>query len=262
MKKAPGKLVETPEPDENIKALKSPQYHAVADTLEKEITQGKYQIGSKLPTEETLAKRFKVSRHTVRHALRELKNQGLILARAGFGTIVRTQPDKIWLMSGMNSLIDLLEFATETEMHIMRTSSVTADHTLVKEIKCEPGSEWFHLEVVRCLPDQPRPLSYLRVYVQPEYSSKLKKINLLREPIYAVLEREFGVRVAEVRQEVTADSLDHDIAELLDATAGQAALRITRHYYDKHGNLLQIAVGFYPSGRYSQTTRIHSTLDQ
>lgn len=262
MKKTSAKPAKPTKPDEQNPALRQPLYVAVANTLQKEIEQGKHAVGSTLPTEEMLADRFQVSRHTIRQALRELKDQGLILARAGIGTIVRTQPDKIWLMSGLNSLVDLLEFATETEMHVLSKSTIIADRDLVKEIKCEPGSEWFHLEVVRCLPDQPRPLSFLKVYVQPKYAHKLKKIKHLREPIYAVLEREFDVRIAEVRQELTADSLDHNIAELLDATAGQAALRITRHYYDKRGELLQIALGYYPSGRYTQTTRIHSKLDE
>lgn len=241
---------------------RKPLYLTVANTLQKEIEQGRHAVGSTLPTEEMLASRFQVSRHTIRQALRELKEQGLILARAGIGTIVRTQPSKIWLMSGLNSLVDLLEFATETEMHILSNASISADRDLVREIKCELGSQWFYLEVLRCLPDQPRPLSFLKVYVQPKYAHKLKKIKSLREPIYAVLEREFDIRIAEVLQEMTADSLDHNIAELLDATAGQAALRITRYYYDKRGEPLLIALGYYPSGRYTQTTRIHSKLDE
>ena len=62
---------------------------------------------------------LEVSRHTIRQALRELKTDGLILWRTGIGTIVRTQPEKIWIMSGLNTLTDLLEFATETEMQIL-----------------------------------------------------------------------------------------------------------------------------------------------
>ncbi|MVW78114.1 GntR family transcriptional regulator [Bordetella sp. 02P26C-1] len=253
--------ISSPKSEQDL-ALRQPLYVVVAHTLQKEIEQGKYTVGSVLPTEEMLVDRFQVSRHTIRQALRELKDQGLIQARAGIGTIVRTQPGKIWMMSGLNSLVDLLEFATETEMHILSTSTVTADRHLVKMIKCELGAKWLHMEILRCLPDQPRPLSFLKVYVQPKYAPKLKKLKHMREPIYAVLEREYGVRIAEVRQELTADSLDHDIAELVDATPGQAALSIIRHYYDSRGELVQIALGYYPSGRYTQTTRIHSKLDE
>jgi DNA-binding GntR family transcriptional regulator len=241
---------------------RQPLYLKVAKTLQKEIEQGEHIIGDTLPTEEMLVNRFRVSRHTIREALRELKGQGFILARAGIGTIVRTQPDKIWLMRGLNSLVDLLEFATETEMHFLSKAFIKANHHLAKETKCELNSEWFQIEAIRRLPEQTRPLSYLKVYIQPKYAHKLKKVNHLFEPIYALLEREFDLRITEVHQEITADSLDHNIAELLEATPGQAALRITRLYYDKKGEVVQMALGFYPSGRYTQTTRIQSKLEE
>ncbi len=244
------------------KASRSPLYIEVAETIQKEIEQGKYAVGSTLPTEESLSDRFKVSRHTIRQALRELKADGQILSRAGIGTIVRMQPEKIWIMSGLNTLADLLEFATETEMQILSRTPVVTDRKLAKQLKCEVGSKWLKLNVLRVIPNQPRPLSLLNVYVNPIYVGKLQKIKHLKEPIYSLIEREFDVRITEVYQEITADSLDHEVAELLDATPGQSALRITRHFYDRKGDSIQIAVGFYPSGRYTQVTRLQSKNDQ
>ena len=244
------------------KSNRSPLYVEVAATIQKEIEQGKYVVGSTLPTEEALSERFKVSRHTIRQALRELKADGQILSRAGIGTIVRTQPEKIWIMSGLNTLADLLEFATETEMQILSRTSVVTDRKIAKQLKCDPGIKWLKLDVLRVIPNQPRPLSFLCVYVNPIYVGKLQKIKHLKEPIYALLEREFDIRITEVYQEVTADSLDHEIAEILDATPGQSALRITRHFYDRKGHIVQIVVGFYPSGRYTQVTRLQSKNEQ
>lgn len=244
------------------KSVRSPLYMEVAATIQQEIEQGKYAVGSTLPTEEALSERFNVSRHTIRQALRELKAEGQILSRAGIGTIVRTQPEKIWIMSGLNTLADLLEFATETEMQIMSRTPVVTDRKLAKQLKCEVGSKWLKLDVLRVIPNQPRPLSLLNVYVNPLYVGKLQKIKHLKEPIYSLLEREFDVRITEVYQEVTADSLDHEVAELLDATPGQSALRITRHFYDRKGGIVQIVVGFYPSGRYTQVTRLQSKNEQ
>jgi len=73
---------------------------------------------------------LEVSRHTIRQALRELKTDGLILWRAGIGTIVRTQPEKICIVSGLNTLTDLLEFATETEMQILSKTPVVTDRKI------------------------------------------------------------------------------------------------------------------------------------
>lgn len=238
-----------------------PLYLSVAQTLEKEIEEGKYPVDTALPTEEALVERFQVSRHTVRQALRELKENGLILSRAGLGTIVRSQPEKVWYISGLNSLSDLIQFATETEMTVVGKSPIKTDRELAQLLNCEIGREWFRLEIVRRVETHERPLSFLTVYVHPEHASKLKSLKTLREPIFSILQRTFNISIAEVRQEVTADALDHAIAAKLDAVPGQAALRITRHYYDRLGELVHISLGYYPSGRYTQTTRIRSTLE-
>ncbi len=54
-----------------------------------EIATGKYESGSRLPSESQLVEKFKVSRPTVGRALRELVAEGLIERRAGSGSYVR-----------------------------------------------------------------------------------------------------------------------------------------------------------------------------
>jgi hypothetical protein len=48
------------------------------------------------------------------------------------------------------------------------------------------------------------------------------------------------------------------MARLLDAGPGQAAMRISRFYLDKSGSLVQVGIGHYPSGRYTQLSRFRA----
>ena len=66
-------------------------FATLARLLTDEIEAGRYKVGQKIPTEAELQQRFDVSRHTVREALRDLKSQGLVTARAGIGTVVRAK---------------------------------------------------------------------------------------------------------------------------------------------------------------------------
>jgi GntR family transcriptional regulator of arabinose operon len=66
-----------------------PLYRSIFEQLSKDISKGRYNPGQKLPSEAALIKRFQASRITVRHALRELQQHGLIDAVAGSGTYVR-----------------------------------------------------------------------------------------------------------------------------------------------------------------------------
>ncbi|WP_417807331.1 phosphonate metabolism transcriptional regulator PhnF [Thioclava sp.] len=69
-------------------APRIPIWRQISDTLRAEIAQGLYPAGAKLPTEAQLAARFGVNRHTVRHALGALAEEGLVVSRRGAGVFV------------------------------------------------------------------------------------------------------------------------------------------------------------------------------
>ena len=71
-----------------------PKYIQVADILRREIAEGIFRDGDKLTTEEELRFRFGVSRQTVRQAIAQLEDDGLVDRRRGSGTYVRHGPRK------------------------------------------------------------------------------------------------------------------------------------------------------------------------
>lgn len=66
-----------------------PLYYQVKLYLLREIAGGGIRNGEQLPSEYTLAKRFGVSRLTVRETLRQLRHEGVLDAHRGRGTFVR-----------------------------------------------------------------------------------------------------------------------------------------------------------------------------
>ena len=60
------------------------QFHAL-------IRQGALQHGDRLPSERELSEQFKVSRSSVREAIRSLELQGLVVSRRGSGTFINTE---------------------------------------------------------------------------------------------------------------------------------------------------------------------------
>ncbi|KPC75543.1 hypothetical protein ADL26_07370, partial [Thermoactinomyces vulgaris] len=68
---------------------KQPKYQQVADALRREIDNGTYGPGSRLPSEAELSTRFGASRNTVRSGLSLLVGQGLISSSQGLGYEVR-----------------------------------------------------------------------------------------------------------------------------------------------------------------------------
>jgi len=71
---------------------RTPIWTAIAQTLRSDIAAGVYAPDAKLPTEAALAARFGVNRHTVRHAIKALTEEGLVFPRRGAGVFGTSTP--------------------------------------------------------------------------------------------------------------------------------------------------------------------------
>ena len=65
-----------------------PKHEALSDWIRDRILAGTFPIGSRLPSENELAQRFRLSRQTVRQALSTLVRENLLERRQGSGTYV------------------------------------------------------------------------------------------------------------------------------------------------------------------------------
>lgn len=65
------------------------RYRQIARVLRKQIQDGDFRPGERLPSEKELEEEFEASRNTVRLALGTLRNQGLVESRAGRGSFVQ-----------------------------------------------------------------------------------------------------------------------------------------------------------------------------
>lgn len=239
-------------------AARQPLYISLAQTLLRDIAQKRYPVGSLLPTEEELTSRYGLSRHTVRQALRELKEEGVIASHRGVGTRVRAPSEQPRTFGGIHSAGDLLQFVESTEMRLIARQEVVADPDFAAQFGCKTGQAWLQLTLLRSVADQKRPLGYLHVYLRPEHAAAVGRVKSFRQPIYAHIEERYGVRIVEVLQEITAVNLDAAAAAALKTREGEAAMRITRHFLDRNGGTVQISIGHYPSGLYTQSTRFRT----
>lgn len=239
-------------------AGRQPLYASLAQSLMRDIAQSRYPVGSLLPTEDAIASRYGVSRHTVRQALRELKDGGVISSHPGIGTRVRAPSESPRVFGGINSIGELLQFAESTEMRVLARREITADAGFAAEFHCKPGQVWLQLTLLRKLADQKKALGHVQAYIRPEYADAVGREKSYTRPLYALIEEHYGVRIVDVLQEITAVNLDADTARALKAAEGQAAMRITRHFLDRNGATVEISVGHYPSGLYTQRTRFRA----
>src|SRR5215471_6617432 len=76
-----------------LRAIKKTRIHEeVFSQIRELISQGRFKAGDQLPSERELAETFRVSRTSVREALRALETKGLIISRTGMGNFVADLP--------------------------------------------------------------------------------------------------------------------------------------------------------------------------
>ncbi len=232
------------------------RYGRVAHALIAEISGGRYPVGGRMPTEAELEARFGVSRHTVRAAIRYLRERGLVTARAGVGTTVlaKRPPEKAVL--SMNSVAELLQFTRHTRLALVDVETQRADAALAALLGCSRGDSWLRFRMLRHLRGMAKPIGLVHTWVRPEFGAIVEDIRRRPSTLISRIEARFGVKFAELKQDISPALLDAALARLLKAPARSPALRILRHYYDRDGQILQASLGYYPEGRFSYNTRM------
>ncbi|MGH1416177.1 MAG: phosphonate metabolism transcriptional regulator PhnF [Pelagimonas sp.] len=71
---------------------RTPIWKSITTQLEADMSAGHYGTGDKLPTEAELSSRFGVNRHTVRRALADMAERGIVRSRRGAGVFVEAPP--------------------------------------------------------------------------------------------------------------------------------------------------------------------------
>ncbi len=76
-----------------LHAIKKTRIHEeVVTQIHELIREGRFKAGDQLPSERELSETFKVSRTSVREALRALETKGLIISRTGMGNFIADFP--------------------------------------------------------------------------------------------------------------------------------------------------------------------------
>jgi GntR family transcriptional regulator len=234
----------------------SPRYQQVAADLISGISDGKYPVGSYLPTERDLCAQYRISRYTVREALRRLRDAGLISRRRRLGTEVLAQTPPAKYRQPTNSIGDLLQYASETRISILEKKRVACDAALAELLECREGATWLRVNSLRTIPDDPRAICMTTAYVTADLPDIDAELSRLSGPISALLERVYGVHIARIDQSIQAIRLGKRQAKLLRSEAGSPALRAVRRYYDETGKLIELSSAVHPGDRFTYITSL------
>jgi GntR family transcriptional regulator len=236
----------------NVLGQQQPRYLQLAQTLINEIQSGRFPVGSTIPTEFELCEQFGASRSTVREAVKQLVHLGMVVRQAGVGTTVKAVNSEGSYRQVMQQLSDLHRYTADTVLQLLKKETVELDDaSLCAMLEAKPGETWLRLEGVRRSPESADPICHTEVYIQPAFRSLSGFEEAPHTPIYALIERQFGEQIAQVQQEIRAVSLPAHIAKIVNAKARTPALWLSRRYFNKRGEIVEVAISIHPADRFS-----------
>jgi GntR family transcriptional regulator len=233
-----------------------PAYVLLANHLRSQIQQGGYPVSSLLPTEMALCARYKVSRYTVREALRRLNEEGLVARYQGVGTYVLAARSRAHYLQHVSSIADLLQYTQETYLEITGSRRIRADRAMAQMLGSPRGVEWVHLTATRRAMEGNTALCVTDIYLRPAFRGIQRLLGKSRRSIYGLIEERFGHRITEIEQDISAEAVQARDAKALDCEAGQPALKTVRRFYDEKRRLLEVSVSIHPAPRFSYTMRL------
>lgn len=222
----------SPEPIEGTKLARTPGttlHRQLFMLLREQIMRGVYGAGAPLPNEDEFCGYFGVSRITVRRALADLQQLGLVERYAGRGTFVSSRLPKTHPLDAMNFLEALERRGRETQVRVLGVTTTVPPGTVALQLQIPSGEQAVY--AVRLRHTDATPLMVTEAWVPLRLGSRVTAAQLRRRPLYDIL-RAQGVVFGRVIEEITAVIADPRYGTLLDAEVGAPLLRVTRLVYD------------------------------
>jgi GntR family transcriptional regulator len=232
----------------------APLYSMVEEVLAGEIARGSLKPGDRLPSEDELLRRFDVSRITVRRAVQNLIQRGLLEIRRGLGTFVLAPRISQDLTKLTGFVEDMAVHGRKASARLVSKEVVAASAVVARQLGITKGTRVMRIERVR-LADHV-PMSFDETYLPLEIGKAVASHDLRTKPIFTLLEEKYGIPLTEAEYRLEAAAASEKIARMLAIRAGVPIFRIERTSYTTDGTAVDYEMLSYRSDLIQFVTRL------
>ncbi len=214
--------------------VRQPLYQQVARAIESTIAAGDWKLDEAIPSEIELAKEFGVSVGTVRRAITELTDQGLLVAHQGSGTYVKRYSDGTYwnryqrFMTRDGRLI-------QWDSELLRFERIPATKEVADALGLSEGAEVIHVQRKMTANPKHNPnvtcTGIDESFLHPEYFQKLTPESyktFSNVSLYEVYEKATGTIILSARDYLLASVSTKDDEKHWGIKAGSPMVTIVR----------------------------------
>ena len=228
--------------------LPLPRYHRIYLVLREQLRSGELAADRPLPGEMALARRYGVSRVTIRAALARLEAERLVRRERGRGTFPRAPRAAAPSPTALSGFFEnLLAMGLRTSVRILDLREIHASAEVAAALKLAPHAPVQKATRVRSL--RSGPVSLITTWVPAEVARAFGRRELAAKPMLRLLE-DAGVKVREGDQTISAQLADHETASALGVAVGSPLLSVRRIVYGPKRRPVQLLQGLYRPDRY------------
>jgi DNA-binding GntR family transcriptional regulator len=223
-----------------------PLYFQVSEQLRAAIREGTLPPGSRIENEVKLAEDLGMSRPTIRRAIQELVDQGLLVRRRGVGTQVVMGPfARDVELTSLHD--DLVKGSRHPETDVLLHELVAASADVAEHLGVDEGAEVLHIRRLRYADGVP--FALLVNYLSPDLKD-ISREALTEYGLYQLL-RGRGATMRVAKQTIGARAATAEESELFEVPAASPLLTMARTLYDDSGRAVEYGVHSYRPDLYS-----------
>lgn len=210
-------------------AARQPVYQLVYKNVKQGITDGRYAIGDKLPSEAEMQAIYNVSRTTVRKAVEMLAAEGFVYIKQGKGTIVIDNTIK-QSYNKMNSFTETLRaMGYAVSLKNLSISRTRADASVAKMLEVDPGTE---LACIQRIPlADGHPAAIITNYIPYDRVQGVEQHEKEIVSLYRFLEARYGLTTESAHDVITARAATFEQSCVLECSLGAPMLYTRRVCY-------------------------------
>ena len=230
----------------------APLYHQIYEDLRARIESGDLPPDSSLPTETELSQSYRVSRATVREALRLLAERGLIEKRHGIGSFVSGQRivEKLPGINSFSTEMRLLGYGYDVRSEVLSKSIQTAPARVASLLELPPNSAVVQITRLRFVDERP-------FLISTSYLPPFISINEdFTGSIYRLFEAQYGILVSVGEASIEAGLATPEEARMLSINLRDSVLRITWIGRSEDDRPVEYSEGTYRGDRYRYVVQL------
>lgn len=235
-----------------------PLYFQLKEIIKEKIVSNELEGQERLPSESELCAEYNVSRVTVRQALSELMNEGLIYRVRGKGTFV-TDNQGVKQLSLKGTIENLIALGHDVKVKLIRFSEEKPPSQIAKYLQLTQNQTVFLSEFVRTGPKGP--FCHLFSYLPYELGKKITRDELEDSSIEMItfVENKSKSLAFRASQIIDVALATKATAKNLKIKPNSPVLFIERIYYSREGEILFITHNYFRSDLYKHRAELTRT---